>query len=631
MTAIRMALSELRRLVATTLGKVAVVALVLVPTLYAGLYLYANHDPYANLSRVPAAVVVEDEGATLPDGTPLDAGARVADHLLSSGSFDWREVSAEEAAAGVEDGTFDFAIVVPAGFSAALSATAGYDPTQAQLQMITNDANSYLATTIADKVSSQVRESIASEVGKEAAATFLTGLASVRGGLVDAADGARKLADGAGTARRGARDLESGAARLSTGATDLSDGLGRISTQIADLPAKAEELAAGARKVADGNAKVASVGREADAAAGDILAAYRSGRGDLADRLDEIGVTKEQKKEVLAVYDQLGEPVRAGVAEVQGASADLDRLAAGATKVADGNEALAAAVPALVDGVARAETGASKLASGASQLESGAGQLREGLGKLRRGADRLADQLEKGVEKIPASDEETRRRLARTIGDPVAVTSTADTTAGSYGAGLAPFFLSLAAWIGGYVLFTQVRPLSRRAIAANQTPLRVALGGWIAPALLGATQMALALGVVSLGVRIVPENVAGTLLFMMFASAVFIAVVQALTAWFGLAGQFFGLVLMVLQLVTAGGTFPWQTIPQPLWVIHHVMPMSYAVDGLRQLMYGGLDQLVWRDVGVLLAWFAVALLATSRAARRQRTWTTRSLVRALAE
>jgi putative membrane protein len=193
--------------------------------------------------------------------------------------------------------------------------------------------------------------------------------------------------------------------------------------------------------------------------------------------------------------------------------------------------------------------------------------------------------------------------------------------AGSYGAGLAPFFMSLAAWIGGYVLFLLVRPLSRRAMAANQTPLRVALGGWITPALVGVAQMAALLAVVGLAVRIVPQNLPGTLLFLVLMSATFVAIVHALNAWLGAAGQFLGLVLMVLQLVTAGGTFPWQTIPQPLHWLHHVLPMGYAVDGLRQLMYGGLSTLVVRDVLVLLAWLAVALLATSRAARAQRIWT----------
>ena len=58
MTALRMALSELRRLTAGRLPKLAVVALLLVPVLYGGLYLYANHDPYGRLNKIPTAVVV---------------------------------------------------------------------------------------------------------------------------------------------------------------------------------------------------------------------------------------------------------------------------------------------------------------------------------------------------------------------------------------------------------------------------------------------------------------------------------------------------------------------------------------------------------------------------------------------
>ena len=93
----------------------------------------------------------------------------------------------------------------------------------------------------------------------------------------------------------------------------------------------------------------------------------------------------------------------------------------------------------------------------------------------------------------------------------------------------------------------------------------------------------------------------------MLVSVTFIAIVHALNAWLGPAGQFLGLALMVVQLVTAGGTFPWQTIPVPLHGVHHVLPMTYAVDGLRQLMYGGLSSLAWHDVLVL------ALVAGRRA------------------
>ena len=106
------------------------------------------------------------------------------------------------------------------------------------------------------------------------------------------------------------------------------------------------------------------------------------------------------------------------------------------------------------------------------------------------------------MDDVPNLSDGVRTRTAKTIADPVAVDRHSDAEAASYGAGLAPFFMALACWIGGYVLFLLVRPLSKRAMANNQTPLRVALGGWITPAVLGAVQATLLLGVVALGLDI---------------------------------------------------------------------------------------------------------------------------------
>ena len=90
MTSFRIAFTELRRITSGRLPRLAVIAMVLIPTLYAGLYLYANHDPYGGLSRVPAALVVADTGASL-DGKDVNFGRDIADQLLESGDFDWHE------------------------------------------------------------------------------------------------------------------------------------------------------------------------------------------------------------------------------------------------------------------------------------------------------------------------------------------------------------------------------------------------------------------------------------------------------------------------------------------------------------------------------------------------------------
>lgn len=623
MTSIRMALTELRRLTATRMSRLAVVALVLVPTIYAGLYLFANHDPYDGLDRVPAALVVLDQGATGPDDKPVDVGRRVADQLLAAHDFDWHEVAEASAERGVRDGSYDFALTIPADFSASLTSSARFDPEQARLRMTTNDANSYLSSTIAGTVTDKVRDALAEEVGVDAAEQFLLGFGQIKTSLQQASSGAARLQRGLADASDGVRRAHQGSAKLATGAGDLADGLLQLKTSADPLPDRVRQLANGAARVADGNAEVAAIGDDVAGAGDQVLRRYRATRQDLVRQMEDAGLSKREQRSVLAVYDDLEAPLTRANGVIQHGSDQLDDLSTGARRVANGTDRLADAMPGLADAVDSARAGSLQVARGARQTRNGLGQLQRGTDRLHRGGRTLHDQLAKGAREVPSVDDELRQRMAQTIGDPVAIDNVAQARAGSYGAGLAPLFIALAAWIGGYVLFLLVRPLSRRALAANQGAVRTALAGWITPALAGAAQMALVLLVVLLAVDIVPANVLGTLLFMMLTSACFIAIMHALNAWFGTTGQFLGLVLMVLQLVTSGGTFPWQTIPTPLHWLHHLLPMTYAVDGLRQLMYGGLSDLVVRDVLVLVLWFVGALAVTSLAARRQRTWSVR--------
>ncbi|PUA82261.1 YhgE/Pip family protein [Nocardioides currus] len=592
-TAVRLGLRELRTHLASRMGRITVVALALVPTIYAGLYLYANHDPYGGLERVPAAIVVNDAGATTSDGREIEAGSEVADQLGDDGSFDWQRVDAAQARAGVADGTYDFALLIPRDFSRSLVSSSGADPEQARLQMVTNDANSYLSTTIANTVTTKVRAAISERVSEEAVTTFLLGLTDVRRGLLDGADGADQLHIGLGTAHDGADDLRTGAGRLAS-------GLDQISTKIAPLPGRTQRLADGAEQVADGNEQVAATGREVASAVAAVRRDYADRRQRLVSLLAAQGLTGPQRSAVLAAYDQLRPVVQTANSRAQRASGQLDRLADGARQVADGNAELADAVPQLVAGVGKA-------ADGADQLKAGAGRLGRGLGKLERGADRLEGGLRDGAEQIPTSTDDSRRRVADTIANPVDVDSASQASADSYGAGLAPFFLALATWIGAYVVFIVFRPVSPGRDEEDVHGWRAALGGWLPAAIVGAVQVSLLVLVVAFAVGISAVDLPATWLFLVLTSVVFVAIVHAFNVALGLPGQFLALVLMVLQLVTAGGTFPWQTIPTPLHPLHHALPMSYAVDGLRLLMYGAPSTRLAADVAVLVGWGLAAM------------------------
>ena len=623
-TSLRLALRELRGHLSTRMGRLTIMALTLVPSIYAGLYLYANHDPYGALDRVPAALVVSDVGAEAPEGGRLEAGDEVADQLLDQGAFDWHRVDATEARTGVAKGDYDFALVIPEHFSASLTSSASADPRQARLKMVTNDANSYLSTTIASTVISRVREAVAERVSKEATANLLLGIADVRKGLRDGASGSGQLHDGlveahqgAGRLRQGASRLADGAGTLRTGAGQLADGLATIDQQVAPLPARARRLAAGADRVADGNERIAATGDQVAAAVGQLATDYRARRADLARRLRTLGLDAQQQAQVLAVYDRVGVPVRQAQRKATSVSRDLDRLARGARQVANGNRQLANGVPALVDGVGKARDGAAqlrggahRLAGGADRLHSGAATLDGGLGRLVKGAARLHKGLREGLAQIPSYGPDARQRIADTVADPVEVASASQGEAKTYGDGLAPFFMALATWIGAYVLFIVLRPFLPGRERERVHGWRAALGGWLPAAILAAAQASLMVLVAALGVGVDAVDLPSTWLFLLLTAVVFTAIVHAFTAALGLPGQFLALVLMVLQLVTCGGTFPWQTIPTPLHGVHHVLPMTYAVDGLRLIMYGAPSWRLGTDIVVLLAW-GVAALAVS--------------------
>ncbi|MDL9978088.1 YhgE/Pip family protein [Microbacterium candidum] len=570
--------AELRRLTSTRMSVIALIALMLVPVLYGGLYLWANQDPYARLSQVPVGLVVADEGSG-----DQNYGDRVADELVKGGAFDWRIMSADAATEALHDGTVDFTVTLPKDFSTALTSVSTDSPHQAKILLETNDANNYLASTIGSQAVEKIRSSVAKLVGEEAASTLLTAISDIRANLVTAADGAGKLADGAATAHDGAAKLHDGASQLATGTATLSQG--------------AHQVASGAAQVAAGDRQIAGYADKAGTAAQDVTDALPQARADIIAELEKQGLDQAQIDAVVAKLDVLGDKVRAGNTTVQGAVGKIDQLAAGADQVAAG--------------AAQVASGADAAAAGSAQLATGSAALADGLGTLTNGADQLRDGLDAGVAKIPDSSAALRAAQAKTIADPVQVSSGKLAAASNYGSGLAPFFAALAGWIGIYALFLIVKPISRRAVTALHKPIRITVAGWLTPAVLGGIQMVALFGILAVALGFGFAHPLGTLGVMIAASFVYASIILALNVWLGSVGQFLGLVLMVLQLVTAGGTFPWQTLPQPLEGLHHVLPMGYVVDAMRQLMYGGDLARAGTDMLVLAAWLVGALVLSA--------------------
>nr|BFE86908.1 hypothetical protein GCM10020093_095090 [Planobispora longispora] len=115
---------ELRRFTRSRLTRAALAGVVMLPLLYAGLYLWSFWDPQANLENIPVALVVEDRPARAGDRT-IDAGRDLARELEEREVFAWRRVGARQAADGVGDGSFYLSLTIPADFSARLASPSG--------------------------------------------------------------------------------------------------------------------------------------------------------------------------------------------------------------------------------------------------------------------------------------------------------------------------------------------------------------------------------------------------------------------------------------------------------------------------------------------------------------------------
>ena len=95
-----------------------VVAIAVLPSLYAWLNIYSNWDPYGNTGGISIALVSLDKGYTDEDGVFTNKGQDVVDDLREATSIDWVIVDSEKQAKdGVYAGDYYAAVVIDKDFT----------------------------------------------------------------------------------------------------------------------------------------------------------------------------------------------------------------------------------------------------------------------------------------------------------------------------------------------------------------------------------------------------------------------------------------------------------------------------------------------------------------------------------
>jgi putative membrane protein len=72
-----------------------------------------------------------------------------------------------------------------------------------------------------------------------------------------------------------------------------------------------------------------------------------------------------------------------------------------------------------------------------------------------------------------------------------------------------------------------------------------------------------------------------------------------------------------------------ETTSKPFQFLHRFDPMTYGVNGLRQLILGGIDGRLWQAIAVLIGIWAFAMLISCLSARRDQLWNLDRLIPAI--
>ncbi|HDX9668465.1 TPA: YhgE/Pip domain-containing protein [Bacillus cereus] len=346
---------------------IPIIAVLFVPILYAGMFLWAFWDPYKQLDDLPVAVVNLDKGAVF-DGKPIEVGKGLVDNLKDNTSFKWEFVSEKEAKKGMEGRKYYMLVRIPDDFSSNATTLLKDDPKPLNLEYIPNESLNFLSSQIGGTAIEKIKTEVSSTLTKTYAEKMFDSIQDVSKGLADGAEGANKLHDGS--------------SELHDGSSKVTDGLHTLQGKSGEMKDGVQKLADGSNKLVDGSGKVTNGLNTLNSKTGEM----QIGVGKLLDGSGKV------TNGLNTLHSKTGE-MQTGIG----------KLVDGSGKVTDGLNTLNSKTGEMQKGIGELRDGSEKVTGGLNQLVSKSGELKAGTTDLSNGMGKLAEgqsQLEKGSQEI---------------------------------------------------------------------------------------------------------------------------------------------------------------------------------------------------------------------------------------
>lgn len=422
---------------------IPMIAILFIPVLYAGMFLWAFWDPYANMEDLPVAVVNLDEGAEM-DGEKLTLGKELSDTLIEDQTFKFTSVSKEKAEKGLQNQEYYVVIEIPENFSEHATTLLDDNPEKLTIIYKPNEGFNFLSGQIGETAMDRIRAEVNEKISSTYAEQLFDSIVKMGDGFGEAADGAGEIHDGTMKLKDGADELKGYLETLASSTVTLADGTAELANGAREAANGAKELSAGLNELAGGTSELLTGARDAASGASELqggLSTYTSSVQKLESSYSQIGA-KEQEfnsaistlqgktKELNGATGQLAAGAKELNAGLENLSAQLSpmldqlpaeqqaalkgalgQLQAGSTNLSNGLQGLSAGTSELAGGTGELATASSQLQTahsqalaGLSELNAASPQLAEGVNALANGNQQLADGLGKLSEGVKTAE-----------------------------------------------------------------------------------------------------------------------------------------------------------------------------------------------------------------------------------
>ena len=329
--------AEWKNIAKSTWLKIVLCAIMIIPMIYACVFLGSMWDPYGQTDQLPVAVVNKDKEVEY-NGSTMDIGKQLSDKLAKNDSMDFNIVSSSKAQKGLKDGKYYMIITILENFSKNATTLLDDDPQTMMLTYTTNPQTNYVATKMDESAMAKVKAEISSTVTKTYSKILFKNVKTLSKGFKTAAEGSQKLSDGVNTAKDGNATITENLNTLASSALVFNDGADSLVKGLSAYTKGVSTAKAGAQQLDNNSATLNNGAAQLKAGSSQLLSAVQAAEKQLGDGINasagQLNTLTSSNKQIEESSKQLS----AALTKIQGAidSNNLVENDAQAAKKVDG-------------------------------------------------------------------------------------------------------------------------------------------------------------------------------------------------------------------------------------------------------------------------------------------------------